>query len=206
MGDPTDGAAEAFPQRVVYDPSAFADLINRAQRRDQTAFAELHHFFVRPIYRYLSARAYPSDLVEELAEEVFVAAFQSLPRLRASDEHGVLAWLFQIARNKLADHLRQRYRAQTVALDAVAEIKDPERGPAEIVAAAEDELAVRRALEQLTRDQREVVVCKYVLGYDNQRTGEIVGKNANAVNQLHHRALASLHRLLTKQEGSYGGA
>jgi RNA polymerase sigma factor (sigma-70 family) len=58
---------------------------------------------------------------------------------------------------------------------------------------------VRLALDRLTSEQREVVVCKYVLGYDNERTARLVGKNINAVNQLHHRALASLHRVLTRK-------
>ena len=204
MGESTDDTAEPFPQRVAYDPSAFADLIGRAQRRDQAAFAELYRFAIKPVYRYLSVRLYSPEAVEDLTEEVFVAAFQSLPGLRAGDERGFLAWLFQIARHKLADHLRQRYRAQTVALDAVAELEDSERGPEEALAAAEEQVAVRHALDELTPEQREVVVCKYVLGYDNQRTGELLGKNANAINQLHHRALASLHRLLTKQESTDG--
>ena len=57
---------------------------------------------------------------------------------------------------------------------------------------------VREALELLTPEQREVLVCKYILGYDNRRTASLVGRNVNSVNQLHHRALASLHRLLTR--------
>lgn len=65
--------------------------------------------------------------------------------------------------------------------------------------AVEERLELRGALERLTAEQREVIVCKYVLGYDNDPTARLVGKNANAVNQLHHRALASLHRLLAKR-------
>jgi RNA polymerase sigma-70 factor, ECF subfamily len=204
--DSADEMAGAIPPRAADDEAAFADLIRRAQRHDQAAFAELYRLTVRPVYRYLSARVQPRDLVEELTEEVFVAAFQGMGSLRAGDERGLLAWLFQIARHKLADHLRQRYRSRSVTLDAVGELEDPQRPPDEVVSAAEEEAAVRRALDDLTPEQREVIVYKYVLGYDNQRTGQLLGKNANAVNQLHHRALASLHRLLSKERGAYGRA
>jgi len=72
--------------------------------------------------------------------------------------------------------------------------------PDESAELREERVEVREALERLTPDQREVIVCKYVLGYDNERTAQVVGKNVNSVNQLHHRALASLHRLLAGAE------
>lgn len=72
--------------------------------------------------------------------------------------------------------------------------------PDEAAERSEEQAEVRAALERLTPDQREVVLCKYVLGYDNRRTAQVVGKNVNSVNQLHLRALASLHRLLTRTE------
>jgi DNA-directed RNA polymerase specialized sigma24 family protein len=41
-----------------------------------------------------------------------------------------------------------------------------------------------------------------VLGYSNEQTAAHVGKNVNAVNQLHHRALRSMQRLLDAREPS----
>jgi RNA polymerase sigma-70 factor (ECF subfamily) len=189
---------------VAYDPAAFAELIAGARQRDEEAFAELYRFAVRPVYRYLAARIEQVETVEELTEEVFLGAFSGIGGLRSESEGGVLAWLFQIARHKLADHLRRRYRGTTLPLEAAGEIEDRARRPDELAAAAEERLAVREAIEQLTPEQREVIIAKYVLDYDNAHTAQIVGKNANAVNQLHHRALASLHRLLAGTEALEG--
>lgn len=187
----------------VYDPAIFAGLVGRAKRRDDEAFAELYGFAVRPVYRYLAARLSQMEIVEELTEEVFLAAFTGIAGLRSESEGGVLAWLFQIARHKLADHLRQQYRGRIVPLDEAGELEDRGRRPDELATVAEDREEVCEALEQLTPEQREVIISKYALGYDNQRTAQLLGKNANAVNQLHHRALASLHRLLATK-GSTG--
>lgn len=184
-------------QEVVGD---LARAIDRAKAFDRSAFAELYRFAVGPVYRYLSARVSCVDLAEELTQEVFLAAMTGIEGLRASDEAGLLAWLLQIARHKLADHLRRQYRRPAIPLDEAAEVESPEPRPEEMATASAAAAEVRAALEQLTAEQREVVLCKYVLGYDNRRTARIVGKNVNAVNQLHHRALASLHRLLLKME------
>jgi RNA polymerase sigma-70 factor (ECF subfamily) len=175
-------------------------LILRAKRYDRAAFAELYRFAVGPVYRYLSARLGSVEEAEELTQEVFMAALDGIQRLRADDEAGLLGWLFQIARNKLADQLRRRYRRPLVPLEEAEGLESPQSHPDEAAEEEEERDQLRRALDRLTPEQREVILCKYVLGYDNDRTARQVGKNVNAVNQLHHRALASLSRLLKATE------
>lgn len=177
-----------------------AALIHRAKDYDQAAFADLYRSTVTPIYRYIAVRVSAVGEAEELTQEVFLAALKGIEGLRAEDEAGLLSWLFQIARHKLADHLRQRYRRPAYPLEEAEELAAPQPQPDELALAGEERAGVREALERLTAEQREVIVCKYVLGYDNERTAHLVGKNVNSVNQLHHRALASLHRLLVKTE------
>lgn len=177
-----------------------AGLIRRAKALDQAAFLDIYRLAVVPVYRYLSVRLNTEEEVEDLTQEVFLAALAGIRSLRAEDEAALFGWLFQIARNKLADHLRRRYRTPLATLEQadLLEARDPR--PDEVVEAKDEQSELRQAIEQLTTEQREVIVCKYVLGYDNQQTARFVGKSANAVNQLHHRALASLHRLVTKKE------
>ncbi|MEZ4502310.1 MAG: sigma-70 family RNA polymerase sigma factor [Dehalococcoidia bacterium] len=187
-------------ERVVDATEGFEELVRRARALDREAFGELYRRSVTPVYRYCAARANSTVEAEELTQEVFLAALAGIERVRADHEAAWMAWLFQIARNKQADRLRARYRRPTAPLEAAGDVEAAGRGPVEAAELEADRAAVRAALEELTPDQREVVICKYVLGYDNTRTGEVVGKNANAVNQLHHRALASLRRALTAGE------
>jgi RNA polymerase sigma-70 factor, ECF subfamily len=191
------GAEGAWAARLVSDVAA---LIQHAKEYDQRAFAELYRLAVVPVYRYLSARLNAAEEVEELTQEVFVAALSGFSSLKATDESGLMAWLLQIARHKLADHLRQRYRRPLAPLVGAEMLPDPDPRPDEMAEIEAERAEVRQALDQLTPEQREVVICKYVMGYDNERTARLMEKNANSVNQLHHRALASLHRHLTKTE------
>ena len=171
-------------------------LVERARANDSDAFAELYQETVTPVYRYLSARLNTQEEAEELTQEVYLAALQGLDRFRGSDHSALFAWLFQIARNKLADHLRRRYNRPASVLDEAAAVPDKAPGPEEEAMRGEDVKAVRDALAELTPEQRDVMVYKYVLGYDNAETARMVGRNTNAVNQLHHRALRSMQRLL----------
>jgi RNA polymerase sigma-70 factor (ECF subfamily) len=174
----------------------FGALVRRARSYDRDAFGDLYRRSVGHVFRYCRSRADSTSEAEELTQEVFMAALAGIEKVRADREAAWLAWLFQIARNKHADALRRRYRRPQAPLEAAGDVIDASATAVEGLVAAEDRAAVHRALEQLTAEQREVVVCKYVLGYDNAKTGELLGKNANAVNQLHFRAVTSLRRLL----------
>ncbi len=186
----------ATTEASKWTAAEFGAVIRRAKAYDRAAVADLYNFAVTPVYRYLAARLAGVEDAEELTQEVFLAAIDGLPSLRAEDEAGLLAWLFQIARHKLADHLRRRYRRPEAPLQAASELEDLQARPEELAADGESRAEVRRALAQLTPEQREVILCKFVLDYDNDQTARLLGKTANAVNQLQHRALASLRRRL----------
>lgn len=182
--------------------SEVAGLIRLARGYDQAAFAALYRRTVGPVHRYLSARLVTVDEAEELTQEVFLAALTRIEGLRAEDEAGLLAWLLQIARHKLADHLRARYRRPVAPLAAADALVATGPRPDELAEVDAERAALRRALDHLTSEQREVIMCKYVLGYTNERTARLVGKTINAVNQLQHRALGRLHRLLAGTEAA----
>ena len=183
------------------DASAeFVALLARARAYDRDAFGELYRRSLGSVFRYCRSRVDSTADAEELTQDVFMAALAGIQNVRADREAAWLAWLFQVARHKHADLLRRRYRRPQAPLEAAGEAPDEAPQPLAEVVAKDERAEVRRAMEQLTDEQREVIVCKYVLGYDNERTAAVVGKNSNAVNQLHHRAVARLRRLLAARE------
>jgi RNA polymerase sigma-70 factor, ECF subfamily len=177
----------------------FADYVTRARRLDAAAWDYLYTVASPQVYRYVAARVLSRVDAEDITEDVFVGALQSVSGLRANDEAGFLAWLYQIARHKLADRLRQRYRRPTDPLDPTLEIVDGDPTPEEAVVRATERAAVRDALAGLTPEQQEVIVMKFVLEYDNAKTASVMGKSPGAINQLQHRALAQLRKMLSKK-------
>jgi RNA polymerase sigma factor (sigma-70 family) len=185
---------------VQHSIAGLADQISAARAGDRAAFAMICERTLTPVFRYVSARVNTVAEAEEITQEVFVAATASIRALRADDELGLLAWLYQIARHKHADHLRRRYRQQWEPLEAADDIASQDDGPESAALAESERRELVGALSELTPEQREVLVCKYVLDYDNQRIGVVLGKSPNAINQLHHRALDALRRILSGGE------
>lgn len=177
----------------------FAGYVARARRLDAAAWDYLYSLAFPQVYRYVAARVPSRQEAEDVTEEVFVGALQSAGSLRAGDEAGFLAWLYQIARYKLADRLRRQYRRPTVALDPALEVPDADPTPEEAALDADASAAVQAALDELTPEQREVITMKFMLDYDNAKAASILGKSPGAINQLQHRALAQLRKILARR-------
>ena len=73
---------------------------------DPAAFTELYQRYVRRVYRYLYSHVGEASEAEDLTAQVFTAAWES--RHRYQEQGAFAAWLFRIARNKIADHFRHR--------------------------------------------------------------------------------------------------
>ena len=192
-------AIPTTPHGAVGAADRFADHVARARRLDAAAWDYLYTLAFPQVYRYVAARVASRQEAEDVTEEVFVGALQSAGALRAADEAGFLGWLFQIARFKLADRLRQRYRRPTEPLDPAFDVAADDPTPEDEALRADTHAALRAALADLTPEQQEVIVMKYVLEYDNATVAGVMGKSAGAVNQLQHRALAQLRKILTRK-------
>ncbi len=87
-----------------------ANLAAAVLRKDRKATAEFVSRFADGIYAYVHSRLLPRrDLVDDLVQEVFLAAWENLQQYRGTSP--LQAWLMGIARHKVEDHYRARLRA-----------------------------------------------------------------------------------------------
>ena len=184
--------------REIADGEDFTELIAGARALTPEAWDRLYGLAFVPLYRYIAARVGNAHDAEDLTEEVFTSALQSVQRLRANDEAGFFAWLFKIARFKIMDYLRMHYRHQHEPLPDGFDDIDQEPTPEEELALRVRDQELQSALLLLTQEQQEVLRLKFILECDNSTAGKILGKSPGAINQLQHRALVHLKRLLTK--------
>jgi RNA polymerase sigma-70 factor (ECF subfamily) len=170
-----------------------AVLVRRAQEGDPAAFSEIYDRHQPAIYRYIAFRVGTPAIAEDLTSEVFVRVVDSIDRFRYRGRP-LLAWLYTIARNLVADHRRRSGRRPLVPLDegrpALAE------GPEERAARRFAQLRVVKAIRHLTEDQRQVILLKFVEGMSNAEAASVLGKSVGSVKSLQHRALAALRRAM----------
>ena len=195
---------------------AIESLLERARQGNSEALSTLYNRFLPAIFGYIATRVPDRSTAEDLTSEVFLQMVEGIHRLRAKDEPGFVAWLLRIARVTVAGYYRQREKQpalvslpgeageQTLADDFYLPTNDPEDDPAYRVEAREDWNVVVNAINQLTEEQRQVLIGRLIMGYDVAEVARMIGKKANAVKALQFRALKSLQRLLGKQHsGTY---
>jgi RNA polymerase sigma-70 factor (ECF subfamily) len=180
----------------------FPALLGRARALDRDALGTLYDRYLPAVYRFVLARVGDPHLAEDLTADTFMAMVESIERARADDELSFAAWLFGVARNKVAEHLRRRATrgrlAPEVEMDATEPLALAEADdPLGVVIARERWAAVAAALRELTDEQRDVVLYRCMLGYDTDEVARLLGRQPGAVRALQFRALSALARRLS---------
>jgi len=178
----------------------FATILAAARGGDKAALSALYRRFLPAVYRFILARVNGAPLAEDLTSDTFMAMLEGITTVRAEDELGFATWLLRIARNEVGQYYRRQHaRPDLVSMPperhepaAVAEEDDP----LTVLTARESWGEVVTALDQLTQEQRLVVLYRCVHGYSTEEVGRAMGKPANAIRGLQFRALASLARTL----------
>lgn len=175
------------------------ELIRRAQQGDKPAIGELYRLHVDVIYRYVWARVRDDSLTEDLTAQVFLKALEGLPTYKPTGKP-FLAWLYRIAYARVVDHWRKQERRVEVPLEDTLPAREPR--PGELLEAEADWGTAIDLIAQLTDDQQDVVILRFIGEMSMAEVAETLGKTVGAAKAIQYRALASLARLLEKQGDS----
>jgi RNA polymerase sigma-70 factor (ECF subfamily) len=169
------------------------ELIARARQGDREAFADLYQRYLPMIYAYVRARVFDDHDAEDLAEQVFLRAFQTLSRYEGRG-WPYSAFLYRIARNLLVDHIRRSRPALPV--EAAEEHPDPGQSADEALIQREERRRLQQALERLPADYQEVIRLRLLLSLPTATAAHWLGRSEGAVRVLLYRAMQALRREL----------
>jgi RNA polymerase sigma-70 factor (ECF subfamily) len=168
------------------------DLIRRVKDRDEDAWSELYDLYYPSLYRYAFARLRSREEAEDVAAQVFLEALRGIDRF-AYRGRPMLAWLYRIARNLIADTLRYQIRKDRAHASQLP-------GEREFAPAADESLETLElldAISKLTIDQQEVLILRFFMALPAKATAEMLGKNETAVFALQVRAIGALRRIMS---------
>ncbi len=189
---PTDAADRRENAQVLEE----WDLVRRAQQFDEAALESLYRTYYPKIYNYAFLQMGDVQAAEDLAADVMLKMIESLNGYRLKGlPFG--AWVFRIARNRLIDLHRRRQRRGEVNLSET--LSSSLASPESLAERALERGQLQVALKYLTDEQRQVIVLKFIEGFDNRSVGRIMGRSEGAIKSLQHRALASLRRVLYQE-------
>lgn len=183
--------ADTLPARDVSPDWVDDRHLVRAAQADPEAFAALYQRYFERVYRYVRARTANDDEAADLTQDIFLKAFDALPRYR---ERGLpfAAWLFRIARNRMVDLYRQR-RATLDWYGLPESLQRSERGDPEALALHNDRLTrLGDAIGRLDADKQELLALRFAAGLTAKEIASVVNKSEAAVKKQFSRTLRSL--------------
>ncbi len=190
------------------DDRELRSVIKRAQRDDEQAFETLMRVVETPMYRLALSMTRQREDAEDATQEALVKLWRTLPSYRF--ECPILPYALQITRNTALDLLRRRRaRGETVSLTVEGEdgetvaldIADPDESadPARAYASEERIGEVRRAMDELPLELREILTLRAIEGMTYGQIGEVLSLEEGTVKSRLSRARKKLEEILKKR-------
>lgn len=181
------------------EEETLVDLLHRAQTaQDPHAFDGIYLLYADRVYRYLLARLGDVDSAEEITAQVFLHLIERIDKYRISPVDNVAifsAWLYRMSYNKMVDVMRKNRRSQHAPIEVAHQIPDAQV-VSEDVFVRSDREELLKTIGLLNDSQRDVVLLRFIEGYNIAETAQIMQKSEGAVKALQHRAIDNLRKYL----------
>lgn len=151
------------------------DLLARiAANRDETAFRELFEAYGSRLRSFMIRSGADPGTAEELAQEALLTVWRKAG-LYHPERGSVSAWIFTIARNLRIDRLRKEFNWSELSDELMQTLPSGEIAQDDAVAELEMQARVRRVLDGLAPEQREIVKLSYIDGLSHSQIAERLG-------------------------------
>jgi RNA polymerase sigma-70 factor, ECF subfamily len=187
LGQQSSGEPQLANPQAVEDSALVAAVL----RKDRKATAEFVARYADAVYGYVRARLAPRhDQVEDLVQEVFLSAWESLSQYRGTGP--LQAWVMGIARHKVEDHYRERLRAPESIDDGEQTPAMPIVGPEIHQLLEEDQIRKKtwQVLASLPEQYRLALIWRYWERASAREMAHKTGKTEKAIERLLARARA----------------
>jgi RNA polymerase sigma-70 factor (ECF subfamily) len=165
-----------------------AELVERARRGDQQAWAGLYRVAYPRLVGFAHRRLGAHDLACDTVSETMARAVAAIDAY-VGDDAGFTPWLFGICRHVIADMQRAMFRALPPGL--LRHDAEP-ASPEDAVVEDEQRTALRAAFGRLDADERELLELRVVAGLSSAEVAAMLGKQPSAVRMAQKRALVRL--------------
>jgi RNA polymerase sigma-70 factor (ECF subfamily) len=165
-----------------------SELVLKSQQGDVRAFDELVERYHDRIYGLAYNMLSNREDAEDLTQEIFVKAFEALPRFKGKSLF--YTWLYRIAINKTINYRKKRNRNRALSLDQFdQEIKSDDiyqdltakGSPLRNINLTELQERLNASLQKLSDKHRTVMIMHDMQGIPHEEIAKVVGASTGTV-------------------------
>lgn len=194
--------------RMLDEDRSDGELITRVLAGDTGAYRPLVERYQNRIHAMVYGMVRDGEEARDITQNAFIKAYQSLSTFRI--ESSFYTWLYRIAMNLAIDSVRKHKRRKTSSFDEAVAARDEDGGILEVHHEESPQRALQRkqlqqriftALDELSDDQREVVLLREVEGLSYKEIAEAMDIPEGTVMSRLFYARKKLQQLLKDSVG-----
>ena len=176
-------------------------LLNSYISGDKSAISQLIERHSRRVKEYIRMMVKDSDVADDIFQETFIKAVRVIDEGRYADNGKFLSWILRIAHNQVIDYFRARKQQKQVTesdagYNVLGTLRFSEPTIEDEMVATQISSDVRRLVDQLPEEQREVVMMRYYSGLSFKDIAEQTNVSINTALGRMRYALINLRKLI----------
>ena len=179
-------------------------LLNCYLSGDRNAISQLIERHSRRVRDYIQMMVKDGDVADDIFQETFIKAVRVIDEGRYTDNGRFLSWILRIAHNQVIDHFRAQKQNRQLneaeaGYDVLGTLRLAERTVEDEIVCEQIASDVRRMVELLPDEQREVVMMRYYSGLSFKEIAEQTGVSINTALGRMQYALINLRKMIKEK-------
>ena len=179
-------------------------LLNCYLSGDRNAISQLIERHSRRVRDYIQMMVKDGDVADDIFQETFIKAVRVIDEGRYTDNGRFLSWILRIAHNQVIDHFRAQKQNRQLneaeaGYDVLGTLRLAERTVEDEIVCEQIASDVRRMVELLPDEQREVVMMRYYSGLSFKEIAEQTGVSINSALGRMRYALINLRKMIKEK-------
>lgn len=181
------------------------ELIQQFIKGEQSCFEEIIHRHKNKVYAYISLYIRDQALVEDIFQDTFLKVIQSVKAGKYYDNGKFLSWVMRIAHNLIIDHFRRLKQLNVTSnynyeSDLFNSRKLCDANVEEKLVNVQIRKDVRKLINQLPEDQREVVILRHYADLSFKEIAEITDVSINTALGRMRYALINMRKIMQEKQ------
>lgn len=160
-------------------------------------FSLIYDQYIEKIYRFVYLKVNSQEIAEDITSKVFIKGWEAFQSPKEEIKNPG-AFLYQIAKNTVIDHYREKGRANTTSLDINQELQDPEQGAYNKAILSADIKVVKTAINKLKKEHQDIIIWHYLEDMPISAIADMLDKPEGTVRVMLHRGLKDLKDIINE--------
>ncbi|AEH02215.1 RNA polymerase sigma factor [Lacinutrix sp. 5H-3-7-4] len=185
-------------QELISDATLVSSYING----DESSLEVLIKRHKQRIYSFIYSKVYDRDVAEDVFQDTFIKVIRTLKKGKYNEEGKFLPWVMRIAHNLVIDYFRKNNRMpkfdNSGEFSIFSVLSDSTLNAEKAIIKNQVETDVRRLIEELPCDQKEVLVMRMYQDMSFKEISERTGVSINTALGRMRYAIINMRKIIEK--------